>query len=100
MTKQTKTVSIKGYVTHETCSYMTIEQPFSFQTWKPGADSKGYVIVNELTIDIEVPVNFDPRPRLIQNLEAEQRKAAADFEAATTARMRQISELQALEMTV
>ena len=99
MTKQTKTVSIAGYVTHETCSYMTIEQPFTFQTWKPGADSKGYVIVNELTIEIEVPLNFDPRPQLIKNLEAEQRKAMADFEKLNTDILRKIQELQALEMS-
>ena len=100
MTKQTKTVSIKGYVTYEDCPFNENGHPYSFQTWNPKHGSGERALIGELTIDVEVPTSFDPRPQMIQALEAEQRKAMADFEKLNTDILRKISQLQALEMTV
>ena len=100
MTKQTKTVSIKGYVTHQSCAHGG-DALISFSAFKPHAEYQPRtVVINELTIEVQVPVNFDPRTSLIENLRAQQTKAAADFQTLTTSILRQISELQALEMTV
>ena len=100
MTKQTKTVSIKGYVTHQSCGYGG-KALISFSVHKPQVEySPRTVVIKELTIEVQVPVDFDPRALVIENLQAQQAKAAADFQALTTSILRQISELQALEMTV
>ena len=102
MTKQTKTVIFDAYVYYEEPEPW--DEPdatcFCFYGYElPASCLHGKVFVEKHTVAIEVPLIFDPRPQLIKTLEAEQRKAAADFEAATTTRMRKINELQALEMS-
>ena len=106
MTKQTKTVSIAGFVYYQKPDVWDktdtdTDTGYSFSDWKLSADCLfGKVLVKTQTIAIEVPLQFDPRPQLIQNLEAEQRKAMADFAKLNTDILRKIGELQALEMTV
>lgn len=57
----------------------------------------GYFTVQPHTIEVDMPDDFDPRPDLIKGLQAQQKKARADFEKLCTDIQRQISELQALE---
>ena len=61
-----------------------------------GADC---VMVKPLQIEVDMPDDFDPRPQRIDALREKQKKAAAAFLAFTTETLRQINELQALEMT-
>lgn len=65
-------------------------------TWKPF--SSEYVLLDTKEVEFDIPDNFDPRPQQIAALQEKQKKAAADFHAMNTEIMRQIQELQALEM--
>jgi len=56
------------------------------------------VMIKKLEIEVDIPDNFDPRPAQIQALKKKQEQAAADFHVQNTEILRQISELQALEM--
>ena len=56
------------------------------------------VMVKPMEIEVDIPDDFDPRPQQIAALKAKQLKAAADFHAMNVEFMRQINELQALEM--
>ena len=58
------------------------------------------VMIKPLEIEVDIPDNFDPRPQQIKALQEKQTKAAAAFHAFSIETMRQINELQALEMTV
>ena len=57
------------------------------------------VMVKPLEIEVDIPDDFGPRPQQIAALQAKQKKAAAAFHAINTEIMRQINELQALEIT-
>ena len=61
--------------------------------------SMGAAFIKEVEIEVEIPDDFDPRPAQIAALKEKQTKAAAAFHAMNTEIMRQINELQALEMT-
>ena len=58
---------------------------------------KDHVVVKQHSFEVEVPDDFDPRPELVKNLEAELTKARADFEMTVTRIKREISQHQALE---
>ena len=57
------------------------------------------IAINEFDVEVDIPDDFDPRPAQIKALQEKQSKAAAAFHAMNTEIMRQINELQALEMT-
>ena len=101
MTKQTKTVSVNAFVYYEKPHKWEEDQSgITFSNFDYSSVCLyGKVLVNSQVITLEIPVNFDPRPQMIQALEAEQRKAMADFEKLNTDILRQISQLQALEMS-
>ena len=82
---------------------------FSIDSWSYGelvfygcdmskSASMGCIMIKPLEIEVDIPDDFDPRPQQIKALQAKQIKAAADFHAMNTEIMRQINELQALEM--
>ena len=58
----------------------------------------GAVLVKEVDFDFDMPDDFDPRPAQIKALQEKQTQAAADFHALQTDIMRQINDLQALEL--
>ena len=62
------------------------------------SESMACIMIKPLEIEVDIPDDFDPRPAQIKALQAKQTKAAADFHAMNTEIMRQINELQALEM--
>ena len=62
-----------------------------------GSDALIFIATKE--VEFEVPDDFDPRPEQIKVLQEKQTKAAAAFHAMNTEILRQINELQALEMT-
>ena len=57
------------------------------------------IAINEFDVEVDIPDDFDPRPLQIKALQKKQTEAAAAFHAMNTEIMRQINELQALEMT-
>ena len=60
--------------------------------------SIGVVLVKKVDFEFDMPDNFDPRPAQIKALQEKQTQAAADFHALQTDIMRQINDLQALEL--
>ena len=58
----------------------------------------GCLLIKPMEIEVDIPDDFDPKPAQIAALKAKQTKAAADFHAMNVEFMRQINELQALEM--
>ena len=87
----------------------TIKCYLSFSTYKftPGfrvsdmdmSSLEDRIAINAVDVDFEVPDDFDPRPLQIKELQKKQAQAATDFHAMNVEFMRQINELQALEMT-
>lgn len=63
-----------------------------------GDASFGEVMIRPIEIEVDIPDDFDPRPQQIAALIKKQTKAAAAFHAMNTEIMRQLNELQALEM--
>ena len=88
--------TLKGFLHYSTSTYVT-----GYEVWPLKiVDSDKLIFVKEIDVDVEVPDDFDPRPARIAALKEKQKQAAADFHAFTTETMRQINELQALEMTI
>jgi len=94
--------TITGFISYEK-PYFKSEHGFSFYRCK--GENVGEVTVMPLSIEFDVPDDFDPRPELIKALDEKQRAADAAYAALTTEINRQtteinrqISELQALTM--
>lgn len=60
----------------------------------------GYTEVIPLTIEFELPANFDPRTEQVKALQAEKIRLMADFQKRCTQIERKISELTALTFEV
>ena len=87
--------TIKCYLHYSTNKYNP-----GFEVWDLDMSSGGEkMLINTLDVEFDVPKDFDPRPLQIKALQEKQTKAAAAFHAMNTEMMRQINELQALEMT-
>lgn len=87
-------VTIKGFINYRN------------DGWNGGCDyyfqqcdmsEYGYVTVMPHEIEVEVPDDFDPRPKQVAALEAEKQKARAEFHARVTEIDRQIQSLLAIE---
>lgn len=77
--------------------YRTELQEFDVWSFKPSSEQ--YITLDCKEVEFDMPDNFDPRPLQIKALQEKQQKATAAFHAMNTEIMRQIQELQALEMT-
>lgn len=91
-------VQIKGYITYEK-PWRKDDHGFKLMSFDPTGVSTGYVLVREQMFEVEVPDNFDPRPQMVQELEAEKEKARADFAKRVMEIDKRINELLALEHT-
>lgn len=58
---------------------------------------EGFVTVQEHHFTVDVPDNFDPRPQMVELLEAEKAKVTAEFHARVTQINAQIQSLLAIE---
>ena len=56
-----------------------------------------YITVMPHSFEVDIPDDFDPRGKQVEQLQAEKQKAMADFQALVTSIDRKISELTALE---
>ena len=58
----------------------------------------GYITVMPHSFEVDIPDDFDPRGKQVEQLQAEKKKAMADFQNRVTEIERKISELTCLEM--
>lgn len=91
-------VQIKGYIAYDK-PWDENEHGFKLMGFDPTGAGIGYVLVREQMFEVEVPDNFDPRPQMVKELEAEKEKARADFAKRVMEIDKRINELLALEHT-
>lgn len=80
---------IKGYIVNHLESNQFIFSSCSL-------DSEGFVTVMPLDIEVEIPIDFDPRAKQVEQL----KKDIADFQNRITENLRKISELTAITCEV
>jgi len=85
---------IKGFILYRDDEFSDDEK-FSFFPFE--MKESGHITVMPYAIDVDIPDDFDPRGKQIEQLKAEKQKAMADFQALVTSIDRKISELTALE---
>ena len=94
----TKTVTIKGFIVFDSHRARLPScypaGPYTFNTYGATDD---HTVIQEHTISVEIPADFDPRPGMVKALEAKKRDAEAAFAKLVTDINRQISKLQAIE---
>ncbi len=90
-------VEIKGFILfgHYEHEAKWGEKPYF--TFKEYDQLDGFVTVREHSFIAEVPDDFDPRPQMVERLQAEKRKVEAEFHARVTALNAQIQSLLAIE---
>lgn len=67
--------------------------------YEPTPESKQTrIVIREQDFDLEIPDDFDPRPAMIAALEAQQKKATADYQALMTVLDGKIQQLRCIEM--
>ena len=99
----TKSIEIKAYIVHEGDQMNKAiypSGPYGIQSYKPSPQiSPQTTLICEQIFTVEIPVDYDPRPALVKNLEAKKTQARAEFAATVVAIDRQINELLAIECT-
>jgi spore coat polysaccharide biosynthesis protein SpsF (cytidylyltransferase family) len=102
----TKTVSVQAFVFMEKGYAVNPDGTTDYcsqQVWAPAVwkcqvdDSSERIFVSKQTVTVEVPADFDPRPKIVAALKARERQATADYHLLVTDINRQINELQAIE---
>lgn len=71
---------------------------YDFSQWENNK-SIGYALVSPYTITLDIPDSYNPNGQFIEALEAEKKKAMADFQNRVTEIDRQISKYQAIEFS-
>ena len=101
-----KKITIPGFIyaqQPETYDYMNANcidgVKYIFSIFEFGDDHKDYTKVCPYGLAFDLPEKFNPAEGFIKNLQAEKKKAMADFQARCTEIDRQISQLQAIEFT-
>jgi hypothetical protein len=96
MTKQT----VKGFM------FMEFESDWAHgdydQKWWPRwkefkpSDSAERVFIGEMSVEFDVPDDFDPIPKQVAALEAEKREALAEYQSKVASINERLSKLQAI----
>lgn len=68
----------------------------TWKVFKPD-DREDLIFIREMSVDFDVPHDFDPREKQIKVLEAQKREMTAKFQAAVTEINARIQNLQAIE---
>lgn len=90
---------VKGFVTYTKASYAD-EPTISFSDYKPSPEYwPDTAIVSELSIEVEVPDDFNPMAQLVANLEKQKEEAGREFAEKVAAINLRLSKLQALEFS-
>lgn len=87
-------VQIKGFIALDDPKSWIDGPSFSFFGCK--MDEYGHATIQPHTIEVDL-VDFDPRAKQVESLQAAKTKAMADFQKRMTEIDRQISELTAIE---
>lgn len=90
-------IEIKGFIMFGNYEHEARwgEKPyFKFSEY---SDHENFVVVREHSFTVEVPDEFDPRPQMVEKLEAEKKKVMAEFHARVTQINAQIQSLLAIE---
>lgn len=69
---------IDGHIFMKVWKHVTTPT-LSFFSFDAAESDPSYVKVMDHTIEIDIPDDFDPRAQIVANLEAEKRKAEAEF---------------------
>jgi hypothetical protein len=85
--------TITGFINHKDTS-LTGCKPFSFHMSE--MREYGYVTVMPYSIEVEIPDDFDPRPKQVEYLTAQKKELMAAFHLRVTEIERKISELSAI----
>lgn len=64
-----------------------------------GMEAHGWVLVKKVDLAVDIPADFDPRPKLIELLRQQQDQVRAEMSKRITELQNQINKLQALEMS-
>ena len=89
---------LKGFL-HFSTDPWSYGQIVFYQCDMSKSSSMDCLLIKPIEIEVDIPDDYDPRPAQITALKAKQTKAAADFHVLNVEIMRQINELQALEMS-
>jgi len=89
--------TIKGFLHYSTADWGYGEIAF-YGCDMSDSPSMHAVMIKPLEIEVEIPDDFDPRPKQIEVLKAKEKAAAAAFYALQVDIDRQISQLSALEV--
>jgi hypothetical protein len=96
--------TINGFITYRAPRWKDAKPEVSFLTYDPTdydkTDDNPRIVVREHSFEIEIPDDFDPRPKMVAALVAAKEKARADFAAQCVAYDRRINELLALDNCV
>lgn len=90
-------VNLKGWILFGQYEHEARWGEKPYFVFKGYEDLEGFVNVQEHSFTVEVPDDFDPRPQMVQKLEAEKRKVEAEFHARVTQINAQIQSLLAIE---
>ena len=91
--------TLKGFL-HLSTESWTYGDLLFYQCDMSRSEHIGCVLIKPVEFEVDIPGDFDPRPAQIAVLDEKQKQAAAAFAALTTEINRQISQLQALEVSV
>lgn len=90
-------VEIKGYILFGQNEWEVRYGEKPYFVFKQFDEIEGFVTVQEHSFTVEVPDDFDPRPQMVVQLEAEKKKVRAEFQARVTQIDAQIQSLLAIE---
>lgn len=89
--------TITGFINYRPATYRD-EPEFHFQ--RVEMESYGYVTVMPLSVEVDIPDDFDPRAEQVRLLEAKRDEVRAAFQVRMTEIEKQISQLTALTCEV
>lgn len=91
---------IPGYLVYRTADYYDEDERIHWTRYDPRHGDGKDIFIAEQAIEIDVPDDFDPRPKQVALLVAQKEEARKQFAALCTEIDRRVNKLLALEMTV
>lgn len=90
--------TIEGYVTYRAPRFEWETEKWGFVDFKPTNFNAWGVMVKPYSFEVEVPDDYDPRPQMVAELEAEKTRIRAEFAAKVKELDDRIQSLLAIEM--
>ncbi|GAB3763646.1 hypothetical protein GCM10028796_17520 [Ramlibacter monticola] len=93
-------IQLKGFLVYQTADYWPEERRWGWLAYDPREyKDTERVVVREEAITVEVPDGFDPRSAKLAAKQKELEQVRAEMGARVTQIMREIQQLQAIEMS-